>query len=173
LAFLLRRPGVRVAVVTSDHVPEWQVKYLLDLAGAPRAARARLALIGLGDLSARPLADKLLDRADARREISAFVGSAEQAFIAPFSVGLAERDLALALDLPIQGIDHRFAVQGSKTGAIVQSSGLSGVCEAKHASTDPDGDEWYPPSAWPRRARAFPRRNLANRQLRLLIQLSS
>ena len=117
LLLLLRRPGARVAVVTSDRVPEWHVEYLLDLARAPRDARARLALIGLDDLSARPLADKVLDRADVRLEISTFVGSAETAFVAAFKVSRAERDLALALDLPIQGIDHRFAVHGSKTGA--------------------------------------------------------
>jgi hypothetical protein len=116
LIFLLRRRGARLAVVTSDRVSEPEVRYYSDLAGVAAGDRSRLLLVELGDLDARPLTEKLLEHPDALARIAEFTADG-QAFIAPFAGGTAERDLALALDLPVHAVDHRFARYGTKTGS--------------------------------------------------------
>jgi hypothetical protein len=64
------------------------------------------------------------------------VSGSRRAFIVPYNVCELERDLALALDVPIYGSDHRFARFGTKSGAsrvferagVSHSLGASGVC---------------------------------------------
>ena len=115
LLFMLRRPWMRVVFVSSDAVPEQEVEYLLELGGAPGDARERLTMISVDDLSLRALAVKLLDRPDLLERIRGLAAT-DGSFIVPFNVREAERDVALALDVPIYGIDHRFARYGTKSG---------------------------------------------------------
>ncbi|MGH4011497.1 MAG: hypothetical protein ACRDTH_25585 [Pseudonocardiaceae bacterium] len=61
------------------------------------------------DDSPRPLAQKVLERPELLACLRTLVPDHERSFIAPYNVGGFERDLALALDVPIYRVDHRFA----------------------------------------------------------------
>jgi hypothetical protein len=68
--------------------------------------------------------------------LRSLVPDRRRAFIVPFNVRGFERDLALALDVPIYGVDHRFTHYGTKTGArrvfecagVSHPLGASGLC---------------------------------------------
>jgi hypothetical protein len=115
--FALRQPDVRVAVITSDQVADYEVEYYLSLIPDAPNPRERLALLALGDLDKRPLAAKMLDRPGAIAAIQAFAGSADMAWFAPFSVNDDMRRLALATGIPVLGIDPRFERYATKSGA--------------------------------------------------------
>jgi hypothetical protein len=112
----LREPGTRVAVVTSDRVPDWEVDYYLALIPDAPDARARLMTVALDDLSPRPLAVKLLERPDLLTALHDFAAGADARFSIPFNATRADRDVALATDIPIWGVDHRFAQWATKSG---------------------------------------------------------
>jgi len=117
LVFALRRPRARLVVVTSRPIPSQVVEYFLGLIADVPDARERIHLVSPDDGSLRPLATKLLDRPDLVAQIAELAGDGDRAFIMPFNVRAPERDLALALDVPIYGIDSRFERYGTKTGA--------------------------------------------------------
>jgi hypothetical protein len=127
LLFALRRAGVRLVVVTSLPVRAEVLEYYLRLIPDADEARARIELLSPDDDSPRPLARKILERSDLLARLAQLVPQSGRAFILPFNVRGFERDLALALDVPIYGIDHRFARYGTKTGArrLFESAGLS------------------------------------------------
>lgn len=114
--FALRRPRVRLVVVTSLPIDAAVVDYYLHLIPGTRDARERLELLSPDDASPRPLARKLLERPALIDRLRGLVPDRERAFIMPFNVRDDERDLALALDVPVYGIDHRFARYGLKSG---------------------------------------------------------
>ena len=114
--FALRRPHVRLMVVTSLPVAPEIVDYYLRLIPGAADPRARLELLSPEDDSPRPLARKLLERPDLLDRLRALAGERDDAFIMPFNVRDDERDLALALGVPVYGIDHRFARYGLKSG---------------------------------------------------------
>jgi hypothetical protein len=127
LLFALRRAGVRLVVVTSLPVQAEVLEYYLRLIPDADEPRARIELLSPDDDSPRPLARKILERSDLLARLAELVPHSDRAFILPFNVRGCERDLALALDLPIYGIDHRFARYGTKTGArrLFESAGVS------------------------------------------------
>lgn len=114
--FALRKPLVRVVVVTSLPVQERVIDYYLGLMPEVVDARARLHFLSPHDDSPRPLAQKVLERPELLARLRALVPDHERSFIAPYNVRGFERDLALALDVPIYGVDHRFAMHGLKSG---------------------------------------------------------
>ena len=118
MLLLLRQPKCRILLVTSNPVPGYLVSYWLDHVPhrEPAEARRRLMLLSLNDRTARPLSMKLLERADLLQRIRALVAETP-AHLAMFNVGRSERDLALALDVPVYGASHRCAPWGSKAGA--------------------------------------------------------
>ena len=116
LAFALRRPRVRVVVVTSLPVREEVLEYYLRLMPAAREARSRLHVLSVEDDSPRPLAQKILERPEFVAALRDLIGKRDGAFIMPFNVRELERDLALELEIPIYGVDHRFAAHGTKSG---------------------------------------------------------
>jgi hypothetical protein len=124
--FVLRRPRARLVVVTSNAIPADVVDYYLSLVPDVADARARMHLVSADDDSVRPLARKLLDRPDIVEELGTLAGERDQAFIMPFNVRRPERDLALALDVPIYGVDSRFERYGTKTGSrrLFESAGV-------------------------------------------------
>lgn len=126
LVFALRRPRARLVVVTSRPIAGDVVDYFLGLIPEVPDARERIHLVSPDDGSLRPLASKLLDRPDLLAQIAALAGDGDRAFIMPFNVRRPERDLALALDVPIYGIDSRFERYGTKTGArrLFDSAGV-------------------------------------------------
>lgn len=117
LALLLRDPLVRLAVVTSTEIPEREVAY--HLSHVPTAARDRLELVSLDDRAPLPLAEKLLRRPDLIARLRAFAApfAPERAAIAPFAVGRADREVAVELGVPIDGIDPRFTHHGTKSAS--------------------------------------------------------
>jgi pre ATP-grasp domain-containing protein/pheganomycin biosynthesis PGM1-like protein len=126
LAFALRRPRVRLVVVTCLPVPSEVVDYYLGLV-AVEDASARIHLLSPEDDSPRPLAQKILERPDLLARLRELVSDRRGAFIMPFNVRDHERDLALELDVPIYGVDHRFARHGIKSGCrhLFESAGVS------------------------------------------------
>jgi pheganomycin biosynthesis PGM1-like protein len=122
----LRRARVRVVVVTSLPVADEIVAYYLRLAPETADPRSRVDLLSPDDASPRPLAVKVLERPDLLAALRELVAD-RRAFISPFNVRRCERDLALALDVPIYGVDDRFAGYGTKTGArrVFERAGVS------------------------------------------------
>ena len=119
MLFLLRRPHVRMLFVSSTPVPAPILDYALGLIPdvGSSDARARLQLISADDDSPRPLAEKLLERPHLLDRIAASLPSPEDAFISPYNVGEAEREIALRLDLPVYCPDDRFYAYGTKCGS--------------------------------------------------------
>ena len=109
----LRRPRVRLVVVTCLPVADEAVDYYLGLIPAAEDARSYPSAQPRGRLPAAaraedPRAAELLARL---REL---VPDRRGAFIMPFNVRDHERDLALGFDVPIYGVDHRFARYGAQ-----------------------------------------------------------
>ncbi|MGI8993289.1 MAG: peptide ligase PGM1-related protein [Nocardioidaceae bacterium] len=115
---LLANPSLRVVYLSVRRIPEYLVDYVvslvpsLDLADVHR----RLALITVDDASPPSLAAKLLDRPDLLARVRDFVGS-DPAMIEPWNVTQAERDVAIALGIPLHGSHPRLLALGSKSGS--------------------------------------------------------
>ena len=119
LLFLLRQPRARVVYVTSQMIAPEIVDYYLDLLpGVPAShARRRLFFVAPLDGSARPLSQKLLERPDILDRIRSLVLDPDRAHLVPFNTTHLERDLSLALGIPMYGADPRFLPFGTKSGA--------------------------------------------------------
>jgi PGM1 C-terminal domain len=118
LLLLLRQPRARLVYVTSQAVHPSIVDYYLDLLPGviPSHARRRLFLVSPLDGSARPLSEKLLARPRLLARIRGLVTDPDRAHLVPFNTTELERDLALALDIPMYGADPRFFHYGTKSG---------------------------------------------------------
>jgi hypothetical protein len=99
-------PGVRTIYLSSVPAPAEVVDGYLAL--APPHARAAIdrnsALVSVDDAAAKPLAEKVLDSPRTLAELRRLIGG-ELALIEAWNVGEAERDLALALQVPVNGTD--------------------------------------------------------------------
>ncbi len=115
---LLANPACRVVYLSGQRVPDYLVEYVVSLVPALDLAdvRRRLALICLDDTSPRSLAAKLLDRPDLLARVREFVGS-DPAMIEPWNVTGTERDVAVALGIPLHGSPPRLLSLGSKSGS--------------------------------------------------------
>ncbi len=118
LLLLLRQPRARLVYVTSQAVNPSIVDYYLDLLPGviPSHARRRLFLVSPLDGSGRPLSEKLLERPRLLERIRDLVVDRNRAHLVPFNTTELERDLSLALDIPMYGADPRFFHYGTKTG---------------------------------------------------------
>jgi hypothetical protein len=118
LLLLLRQPRLRMVYVTSMPVAPAIVEYYLALlAGViPSHARARLSLVSVNDSSPRPLSEKLLERPRLMRQIAALIPDRSRSHLVPYNTTEAERDVALALGIPMYGADPRLFELGTKTG---------------------------------------------------------
>jgi hypothetical protein len=116
--FELRDTNLRMTYVTSSPIAPAIVSYYLSLLprGLRAGARRRLSLIAVGDRSARPLAEKLLERPHVLERIRSGVREPQLSHLFTYNTGRGERDLALALDLPIYGPEPRHADLGTKSG---------------------------------------------------------
>lgn len=125
----LRNPNARVVYVTSQPVHPDIVDYYLDLLeGAPlRHVRERLHMLSVLDNSAQPLTRKILDRPRFLRRMRRLIGKPEQAYLTCYNSTELERQLALALDLPLNGLDPAHLVHGTKSGnrRIFAQAGVS------------------------------------------------
>ena len=118
LLLLLRQPRARLVYVTSQAVHPSIVDYYLGLLPGiiPSHARQRLHLVSPLDGSSRPLSEKLLERPRLLEQIRSLVPDPDRAHLVPFNTTELERDLALALGIPMYGADPRFFPYGTKTG---------------------------------------------------------
>ena len=98
LLLMLRDPGLSMVYVTSSPIAPGIVDYYLSL--LPRAlragARARLTLVAAGEASARPLAEKLLERPRLLTRLRWAIRDRELCHLVPYTTTALERDLALA-----------------------------------------------------------------------------
>ncbi len=119
MLMLLRMPRTRVVFVTSTPLAPSIVDYYLHLlAGVPTAhARSRLTLLSANDASPRSLTTKLLERPRLMGRIRAAIGDPACAHLSVFTATYLERELALALDIPLYGCDPELAHWGTKSGS--------------------------------------------------------
>jgi hypothetical protein len=124
----LRDPALRLTYVTSSPVAPAIVDYYLSF--LPRRLRAdarrRLTLVAVGDRSRRPLSQKLLDRPWALEQIRRTIAAAATCHLVPYSTTTLERDLAVALDIPMYAADPGLAHFGTKSGcrAVFAQAGV-------------------------------------------------
>ena len=115
---LLASPATRVAFLTATAPPRYAVDAFLNL--LPDTARAnaeeRCLIVAVGDASPRPLAEKLLERPDLVEAVRQFADD-RPAMIEPWNVTPAERDLAIALDMPMHGSAPELWRLATKSGS--------------------------------------------------------
>jgi pheganomycin biosynthesis PGM1-like protein len=118
LLLLLRQPRARLVYVTSQAINPSIIDYYLDLLPGviPSHARKRLSLVSPLDGSPRPLTEKLLERPRLLARIRELIVDPDRAHLVPFNTTELERDLAIALGIPMYGADPRFFHFGTKTG---------------------------------------------------------
>lgn len=117
--FELQDPRLELTYVTSLPVAQRTVDYYISLL-APRfrlSARRRLRLVSLGDAGNAPLSEKLLARPDVLDHIRDTLVGPQVSYLLPYNATVLERDIALALDVPLYGADPAHAWLGTKSGA--------------------------------------------------------
>ncbi len=118
LLLLLRQPRARLIYVTSQPIRQEIVDYYLHLLPGVIAgqARKRLFLVSPMDGDRRPLTEKLLERPSLLRHLRSLILDHNRAHLVPFITTQLERDLALALDIPMYGADPKYFHFGTKSG---------------------------------------------------------
>jgi hypothetical protein len=121
LSFLfdLHDPNLELTYITSLPVASRTIDYYISF--LPRrlrlSARKRLRFVSLGDGGSRPLSEKLLERPHLLERIRRTLAGAELAYLMPYNSTTLERDIALALDVPLFGADPEQAWLGTKSGS--------------------------------------------------------
>jgi hypothetical protein len=118
LLLLLREPRLRMVYVTSTPIAPAIIEYYLALLPGviPSHAHARLTFVSVGDGTARPLSQKLLERPRLLRRIAGLIPDRTLCHLIPYNTTELERDLAVALGIPMYGADPRLVHLGTKTG---------------------------------------------------------
>jgi PGM1 C-terminal domain len=118
LLLLLRQPRARMIYVTGQRIQPIIVDYYLDLMPGVIAshAKARMFLPSPLDEAATPLTQKLLDRPRLLARIRSLIPDPNRAHLVPYNTTELERDLAVALDIPMYGADPRHFHFGTKSG---------------------------------------------------------
>jgi PGM1 C-terminal domain len=118
LLLLLRQPRARMIYVTGQRIRPIIVDYYLDLMPGVIAshAKTRLFLPSPLDEAATPLTQKLLDRPRLLERIRSLIPDPNRAHLVPYNTTELERDLAVALDIPMYGADPRHFHFGTKSG---------------------------------------------------------
>jgi hypothetical protein len=144
LSFLfdLRDPALDLTYVTSSPLAQRTVDYYVSL--LPRrlrvSARKRLRFVFVGDDEQRPLSEKLLERPWVLEEIRRSLAHPDAAYLMPYNSTALERDLALALDIPLYGPDPDHSWLGTKSGSrtLFARAGLPHPLGAAQIKTIPD-----------------------------------
>lgn len=118
MLFLLRKPRIRMIYVTSLRIqPEIIDYYLQLLPGVVLSnARQRLSLLAPQDGSSATLSEKLLQRPALMSRLRSLIPDLNQAHMVPFHNTDPERELAVALGIPMYAADPRFFAFGTKSG---------------------------------------------------------
>ena len=114
----LRNPETRVIYVTSQPLHPSIVDYYLELLpGIPSShARDRLDLFSTYDSSLRPLSEKILARPRLIQRIRDKIKPGE-AYMTCYNSTELEKELALALNLPLLAVDPDLLYWGTKSGS--------------------------------------------------------
>jgi len=114
----LRNPNTRLIYITSQPIPDTIIEYYLKLLpDIPFShARDRLLLFATHDSSARPLTQKILERPRLLARIRETL-RADQAYMTCFNSTTLERDLAVALGIPLLALDPDLLHWGTKSGS--------------------------------------------------------
>jgi len=114
----LRNPNTRLIYITSQPIPETVIEYYLKLLpDIPFShARDRLLLFATHDSSSRPLTQKILDRPRLLARIRQAL-RLNHAYMTCFNSTPLERDLALALGIPLLALDPELLPWGTKSGS--------------------------------------------------------
>jgi PGM1 C-terminal domain len=115
----LRDPEVRMTYATSSPVAEGIVGYYLSLLPPRirRSARSRLTLVALGQRGGGSLSHKLMRRPDVLERIRRTIPDPAVCHLVPYNTTELERDVALALDVPMYGADPVHSGFGTKSGS--------------------------------------------------------
>jgi hypothetical protein len=141
LSFLLelRDPALELTYVTSLPVSSHVVDYYISLLPSSfrLSARKRLRLVSLGDRRQRPLSEKLLGRPRVLEQIRRTLADPNTAHLLPYNSTELERDIALALDIPLYGADPAHARFGTKSGGreLFEQVGVAHPLGAQNIST--------------------------------------
>jgi hypothetical protein len=117
LLLMLRDPRLTLVYVTSSPVAPVIAEYHLSLLppAVRDSGRARLTLLSAGDRSPGPLSGKLLARPHLLARIRR--SAPQPAVLLPYMTTELERDLALALGMPLYGADPCHRGFGTKSGS--------------------------------------------------------
>ena len=115
----LRNPNARLIYVTSQPVHPDVVDYYLQLlVGVPAAhAKRRLQMVCLFDASPRPLTAKVLERPRVLGRLREWIAEHSPAYLTCYNTTMLERQLALELDIPLNGVDPALLHLGTKSGS--------------------------------------------------------
>ncbi|MCS7030790.1 MAG: peptide ligase PGM1-related protein [Gloeomargarita sp. SKYG116] len=123
----LRNPRARMVYVTSQPLHPSIIDYYLELLpGMPAShARERLLLLSTYDASNRPLTEKILERPRLLARLRQALPPG-RSFMVCFNSTPRERDLSVALDIPLWGLDPDLLYWGTKAGSreIFAESGV-------------------------------------------------
>jgi hypothetical protein len=119
LLMLLRMPRTQVIYVTSIPIDHSIIDYYIHLLPGITGyhARQRLIMLSCFDASRKPLTEKILDRPRLIRRIREQIRFPEMAHLACFNVTDLEKQLALALDIPVYGCNPSLSYLGTKSGS--------------------------------------------------------
>jgi hypothetical protein len=115
---LLRHPRARLIYVTSVPIHPAAVDYMLSLISgvSNERMRRRLTVLSLYDSSLVPLTQKILQRPRVIERIRYLIRP-ECGLLTCFTVSDAERSLAVALGIPLYGVDPDLIWLGTKSGS--------------------------------------------------------
>jgi hypothetical protein len=118
LLLLLRQPRARLVYVTSQAINPSTIDYYLDLLPGVISSHARKRLFLVSPLDGRdsPLSAKLLERPRMLARLRELILDPSRAHLVPYTTSELERDLALALGIPMYGADPRHLHLGTKSG---------------------------------------------------------
>lgn len=119
LLLLLQLPRTRLIYVTSQPIHPSIIDYYLDLLpNVPSShARKRLTVLSCHDASSIPLTEKILARPRLLQIIRDAIPDLSSAHITCFNSTPLERELALALNIPLYACDPDLCDLGSKSGS--------------------------------------------------------
>ncbi len=114
----LHNPNAKVIYVTSQPVHPDIIDYYLDLlVDIPsRHARERLTMLSVLDGSPRPLSEKVLERPRFLRRLKKLIDDDKRAYLTCYNSTVLERRLAVALGIPLNGLDPDHLVHATKSG---------------------------------------------------------
>lgn len=119
MLMLLRMPRTRIIYVTSVSIDSTIIDYYLHLLPGITGyhARQRLTMFSCYDASEKSLTEKILDRPRLIKRIKDEIKNSELSHIATFNVTDYEKQLALALNVPIFGCKPQLWYLGTKSGS--------------------------------------------------------